>query len=263
VTITLLPEVTIDDSLVTLEQIAKLTGGPDYLRRRLARLDVADFKIGAAFATVSADQVHFRLLLAGIDEAQIGVRGADRTLVVESRAPVTLRKILAAAERALRADYPGDTSVLTLVPHRGIEVPAIDLRAGEVVRYQAKAKTPLASSGRAAIDVTLSVNGKVREVVAAFFEMIPLELPVPSAAKERSAIRPASFSSPVLPARDFLIKSGDNVKLIAKVGSARLEALGEAQQNGRVGDVIRVRNVESSRVVHGRVEPSGMVLVEY
>ena len=224
VTITLLPEVTVDDSLVTLEQIAKLSGGPQYLRQRLARLDVADFKIGAAFTTVTEDQLHFRILLAGMEEAQIEVGGAQRTLVVESREAVTLRKILAAAERALRAEYPGDTSTLSLAPHRGVEKPAIELRAGEQVRYQANAKAPLARTGRACIDVTLSVNGKVREVVPVFFEMASMQQPMRAVSKERSPIRTVSYNAPVSSGRDFLVKTGDNVKLIANIGSARLQS---------------------------------------
>ncbi len=143
-------------------------------------------------------------------------------------------------------------------------MPVIELRAGEQVRYQAKAKTPLARSGRACIDVTLSVNGKSREVVPVFFEMASLQQPMRS--RDEGAVRRSDqcrIHAPISSGRDFLVKTGDNVKLIANIGSARLEALGEAQQNGRLGDVIRVRNVESNRIVHGRVEASGAVLVEY
>lgn len=267
VTITLLPQATVDDCVVTLEQVAKLTGGSAYLRKRLARLDVADFKIGAAFTSVSADQVHFRILLAGMDDGQVELRGAKRALVVESQAPCTLRGILASAAEALRAEYPGDPRLLTITPHRGIDVPTVALRPGERVRYGAHAKAPLPRSGRACIDVTLSVSGNVREVVPVYFEMMPLELSPRGAVKEQSTVRPASYVAPAAPSRpsgrDYFIKSGDNVKLIAQIGTARIEAMGEAQQNGRVGDLIRVRNVESNRIVHGRVDRSGMILVEY
>ena len=262
VTIVLLPEVVVDDTLVTLEQVAKLSGGPDFLRQRLGKLDVAEFKLGAAYATVSAQQVGFRILLAGVDESQVALRGAQRTLIVESQEPATLRKILTSAEQTLRAQCAGGAADLNLAPHRGVNVPVIELRAGERVRFQAKVKAPLPRAGRVLVDVALTVNGKVREVVPVFFEVAELETPARSAVQERSAIRPAGYSAP-LAGRDILVKARDNVKLIANVGTARLEALGEALQDGRVGEVIRVRNVESSRVIHGRVQPSGMVLVEY
>ena len=92
VTIVLLPEVIVDDCMVTLEQIAKLSGGPEYLRKRLGKLDVTEFRLGAAYTTVLAEQVRFRLLLAGVEAAQIDLRGAKRTLVVESQEPTTDRK---------------------------------------------------------------------------------------------------------------------------------------------------------------------------
>src|SRR5438105_1859879 len=66
VNIVLLSEAVVDDSLVTLEQIARLNGGPEALRKRLGRLDVAEFKLGAAQTTVLSDHVRFRLLLAGV-----------------------------------------------------------------------------------------------------------------------------------------------------------------------------------------------------
>ena len=53
------------------------------------------------------------------------------------------------------------------------------------------------------------------------------------------------------------------MKLVARIGSAFIEAVGKAQQDGRVGQVIRVRNIDSNRIVHGRVDASGIVLVDY
>jgi flagella basal body P-ring formation protein FlgA len=53
------------------------------------------------------------------------------------------------------------------------------------------------------------------------------------------------------------------VKIVAVIGSVRVEAVGEAQQDGKMGQVIRVRNVESNRIVSGRVEASGVVTAEY
>ena len=51
------------------------------------------------------------------------------------------------------------------------------------------------------------------------------------------------------------------VKVVAYIGPVRIEASGEAMQEGRTGEVIRVRNIESSRVVHGRIDEHGWVVV--
>src|ERR1700730_12143027 len=83
VTIVLFPEAVIDDSLITLGQIAKLSGGPDALRKRLGKLDVAEFKLGIAHGMVLSEQVRFRLLLAGVDGGEFQLSGAKRTLILE------------------------------------------------------------------------------------------------------------------------------------------------------------------------------------
>ncbi len=61
----------------------------------------------------------------------------------------------------------------------------------------------------------------------------------------------------------ILVKQRDLVKLIARVGSLRVTALAEAQQDGRAGDRVRVRNVDSRKDVLGRVVGRGLVEVEY
>ena len=262
VTIVLFPEAVIDDSLVNLGQIARLSGGPDALRKRLEKLDVAEFKIGSTRAAVLADQVRYRLLLAGVDAGQFQVSGAGRTLILESEEPVTFRKIVTAAEQA-RSTLSRRCERASLTPNRGVNVPVVALRPGERVRFEAKVKSSPAGADRAQVDVALTVNGKTREVVPVYFDMTETEPSPRVVAKEKAGIRTALFTAPARDPRTVLVKSSDNVKIIANIGTARLEALGEALQDGHVGDVIRVRNVESNRVVHGRVEASGMILVDY
>ena len=53
------------------------------------------------------------------------------------------------------------------------------------------------------------------------------------------------------------------IKLTARVGSLRVTAKGEAQQDGRAGEKIRVRNVDSRKEIVGRVVERGLVEVEY
>jgi flagellar basal body P-ring formation protein FlgA len=263
VTIALHTEVVVDDSLVTLAQIAKLSGGTETTRRRLGNLDIAEFKLGSAHMAVLSEQVRFRLLLSGMAETQFRLSGAHRTIVMESAEPATVRKILAAAQQGLLAEYPGDAAQLTLIPGKGVNVPSVELRKGERVRFEASAKTPIPRAGTARLEVALVVSGKVREVVPVTFEIASPPISPTSMAKDKSSVRPAFYAVPASDNRDFLIKSKDNVKIVAYIGNARIEALGEAQQDGRLGEIIRIRNIESNRVVHGRVEAGGLVLVDY
>ncbi len=262
VTISLHSEVVVDDALVTLAYIAKLNGGTEAMRRRLANLDIAEFKLGSAHTAVLREQVRFRLLLAGMTETQFHLSGAQRVIISESDEAATVRKILSAAKRSLLAEYPGDATQLTLTPKKGVYVPNVQLRQGERVQFEARVKGPVPHVGSARLEIALVVSGKVREVVPVTFEIDAPQIATVGG-KDKSAIRPALFTVPVSENRDFLIRSKDNVKIVAYIGSARIEALGEAQQDGRLGEIIRVRNVESNRVVHGRVDAGGLVLVDY
>ena len=67
-----------------------------------------------------------------------------------------------------------------------------------------------------------------------------------------------SISDPVV-----LIKKGDLVRLMARVGPLEISTRGEALADGRLGQIIPVRNVDSKQTVHARVIKPATVKVEY
>ncbi|MEI8379269.1 MAG: flagellar basal body P-ring formation chaperone FlgA [Planctomycetota bacterium] len=60
-------------------------------------------------------------------------------------------------------------------------------------------------------------------------------------------------SQPATRTGDFVIKRQDRVNLVAKTGGYEFTISAEALQNGRIGDVIQVRNSASKDIVSGRV----------
>jgi flagella basal body P-ring formation protein FlgA len=74
---------------------------------------------------------------------------------------------------------------------------------------------------------------------------------------------PPAAAEPVAADNPVLVKQRDLVRLVARVGSLRVTALAEAQQDGRAGDLVRVRNVDSKKEVVGRVIGRGLVEVEF
>ena len=59
------------------------------------------------------------------------------------------------------------------------------------------------------------------------------------------------------------IHSRDWIHLIAKLGPLQIRARGEARQEGRVGQFIQVRNLDSHATVAGRVVDRSTVEVDY
>lgn len=58
------------------------------------------------------------------------------------------------------------------------------------------------------------------------------------------------------------VRRGQRVKLELRHGGLRIEGFGRAQQDGRPGEWIRVRNTASNREVTGRVSEDGVIRVD-
>ncbi len=261
VVVTLASEAVVDDSIVDLSQIASLAGGPDALRQRLSRLDVVEFRLDTPQLVIGREQVRFRLLMAGVDERAIVFRGAARVFVKETSVPVSFRKVALVAEQTLREQY---AAPMVMTMQRALEVPALTPRAGERCRLSGKIKSAPERTGFALVDVTIALNGKTCAVVPVSVEISERTKTPPLDSFEKTGIRPALHTAPASALDEpFAVKARDNVKITARIGTARIEALGEALQDGRVGDVIRIRNSESGRTVHGRIEQGGLIVVDY
>lgn len=63
--------------------------------------------------------------------------------------------------------------------------------------------------------------------------------------------------------RPVQIKRSDRVKLVAKIGDLTISAVGDAMQDGRIGDTIRVQNIESKTIVQGKVISANEVQIDY
>lgn len=58
------------------------------------------------------------------------------------------------------------------------------------------------------------------------------------------------------------VHRGDKVRVEVRIGAAHLALNGLAESNGRIGDTIAVRNPDSSKMFHARVESKDKVIVE-
>lgn len=68
-------------------------------------------------------------------------------------------------------------------------------------------------------------------------------------------LRPSQFIT------QKLIKKGDKVTILAKSKSFRIRMSGHALMDGRLGDIIRVKNSRSKKIIEGTVIDSGVISV--
>lgn len=66
-------------------------------------------------------------------------------------------------------------------------------------------------------------------------------------------VRPTDADAETRSTQPPLVKRRDRVKVVARSGVLNVSIAGESLQDGRAGDVIKVRNVDSNTTVHGRV----------
>ena len=78
------------------------------------------------------------------------------------------------------------------------------------------------------------------------------------AKKTLSAGRPISLSSLAEP---VVVERGQSTKLVFNAGSLVITAVGVSLEPGSVGDFIKVRNVDSGRIINGTVLSDGSVRV--
>lgn len=60
-----------------------------------------------------------------------------------------------------------------------------------------------------------------------------------------------------------LVKRGDIVKIIVESEGLKVTALGKAKEKGRLGEMIKVTNVDSSKAIYARVLDASSVKVDY
>jgi flagella basal body P-ring formation protein FlgA len=60
-----------------------------------------------------------------------------------------------------------------------------------------------------------------------------------------------------------IVHKGEMVTIVARRGTMRLTTKGLSRENGRKGEMIRVKNISSNKMVYCRVDRPGMVSVEF
>lgn len=259
VVVTLREKASARTSVVTIADVAAVTGGEPALRDGIAALDVAEIQAKTGSATVTRGTVEFRLKLVGLDPGVVTVGGAARTVVTQERRAVTADEVAAAARDELvrRLPWPAEQARVELTQRIVVAMPEVP--AGEAVTITAQPHAPVAGPGRVQMDAVISAGGRRLLALPVYFEVgtglaqiAPLQ-PIGAAAGAVPAVPgPPPSTAPV-------VRSGERVTMVVRSGGLSVTAVGEAQQPGAVGQTVRVLNVDSRKVVTGRVSGPGTV----
>jgi len=234
-----------------------------------------------------------RLASSGIRASQVLLSGAEKVAVSRKETQVSPEEALKAAEACLEKSRPSPAGSRWEVRKAP---PPFVVPAGEV-RIEARL-VPHEVAGEAKVEVAASVDGRpaaaqtllfqmrytLREAVAAADlppgtvltaenvtitkvvsdQPAPADWAPPYGLTTTQAIRAGTVIRPALardrsPRRPIAVRRSENVTMRIQGAGFTVTALGQALEDGRPGDSIKVRNVDSSRVIVARVTADGTV----
>lgn len=258
--IRLRPTMAASGPVITLADLADVSGGNAELRQRLLELDVADAKPGSE---ITNRQIDIRLRLAGFQADEYVLAGASsvtgQTVPADRTADVlqTIRQELAKNfsvepdELDVRLTQgseslqtrPSATRYEVFVPP-GVKPGTVRLRVGWYRQEQFLQATP----------VMVEATIRSADRTASTFER--------ERAPSRSPVR--NPVSATVRQDEFIVQSRDVVRVVARKGKLRVTASqAEALQRGRLGDTIRIRNLITQRIIVGKVISADEVQVSF
>lgn len=259
-----LPErVAVRSSMVSVADVVRLSGGNRGLRERIAQLDLAEFKSREESITITRRVVEYRLRLAGFDNRDFIISGADRAIVTLSRRQITADEVVAAARAELlrRLAVPHDTITVELARPIAVKLPEVPI--DEPIMITAQPHGSLSAAGRAQMDVVISSQGNRLLALSVLFDVkqgsasadpYNAGLMMPTSGGSPNRTPPTTAAGPVL------VRNQQRVTMQVRSGELVVTAVGEAQQEGRLGQSILVKNVDSKKMITARV--SGPATVE-
>jgi flagellar basal body P-ring formation protein FlgA len=282
----------VQNALVTIGDLARVSGGDAAIREQIERLDVADLKSREQNVSITRRVIEYRLRLAGLDSPQVQIVGADRTTISLNRRQVLAEEVVAVAREELLRRLAMPEGSVTVELARQVVVRLPEVPVSDVVRITAAPHAKTVGLGRAQMDVVISSGAETLLALG-----VDLEAKLAGASPDPRAIAPSSLAQPatqpiarpgqvmqppvqpatVMPAtnavvpaagaepinpKTVLIHARQRVMMQVKMGALNVSAVGEAQQEGKFGQIILVQNVDSKKSLNARVTGPGTVEVD-
>jgi flagella basal body P-ring formation protein FlgA len=254
---------TVGTTLVTVGDVATVTGGAAGTRAAAQALDLAELKVRQPSAAVLRRAVEYRLRLAGIDAR---VSGPERAAVTLATRPLTADEVLSAARTELfrGLSNPAD-AVIDLAAPIVTKLPEIPLN--ERPSIVAKPRGAPGPTGRVQVDVSVASGAEHLLSLAVQCDVQSLTGVRPAGGLvPASGVTPAGAAVPAqgsgFAAAELMMKSGDPIEIRVSGTGFTATVKGTALQQGKMGQTVQVLNTSSRKTVVGRVVGPRAVEVE-
>ncbi|NBB95063.1 MAG: flagellar basal body P-ring formation protein FlgA [Planctomycetes bacterium] len=283
---------TVDKASLTVDDVAFVSGRNNELAGKVKAVAMGRSPFPGESITVNRQTLLSQLAAANLPTDTLRIIGAEQTVIDRKATEVTTDDIITAATTFLKASKPaGVTSWELATRPKDISMPARD---GARVRCRFAKQSP---SGQVHIHVLLATNADVlaerlvvfrvkyqaKQLVAArdispgepvtpdntTMETVqvtqpPDEVYLPPFGK-RARVRiqaGARITDSCVhePKPELTIRRNQTVRMRIQGDGWSVTALGKALQNGRAGETIRVRNLDSRRIIVGEIDKHGNVI---
>ena len=297
VVIDLLPEVEVDGTQIHLAQIARIHGGPPGMSEKLASVLVGNTPPPGSSRRIGANYIDLRLKQHHIDPALFEMAGAAKVTVHRGCVDVGEKKLRSLVSEFVQSLKFGDQTTVVI---KDIHVPQkITLPKGRIT-YRLTVPDNFRPSGSIPLFLHFFVDGVeykkeritvrvelIKEVVVAK-RPIGRYKPIQQEDIQTRKMNIANLSSNIVTDSDAvlgqrakrhiypntvlrsdmiefppIIKRGDLVLIVAQKKGLRITAMGEAKKNGRRGEMIKVVNLDSKKILFAKVVDGDTVRIEF
>jgi flagella basal body P-ring formation protein FlgA len=287
----------VEQESVRLSDIATLTGTSQNQLKALGATVVARAPQPGQTRFVGIDYIRIRLKQAGVDTASITFKGPQDAKVTRQAEALPIRRIQRAIETAIRSRMPWkneDVTIGKITLDETIQLPTgrLTYRIVPSRNEDYLGRTNLALHlfvdgepvRKVWVNTTISVMADVVTVIRplgkhAYIEAADLSVErrnledlssdtvrrIEDALGNRTTrmIYPQTVLQSTMFASPPLVRRGDIVKIVANTGPMIITATGRVKQQGCKGEMVRVVNTDSNRIITARVTGPGAVEVNF
>jgi flagella basal body P-ring formation protein FlgA len=295
--LTLKEAVVVDRDAVRLSDIADLSSADPFQIKTLGAIEVAGSPQPGQTRFLGVDYVRIRLKKAGVDTASLFFNGPEDVRITRRASALPAGRIERAVETEIRNRMPWKNEDVTIsgitfddtihlptgtltyriVPNRnedflGRTILALHLFVdGEPVRRLWINATIAVTADVVTVIRPLGKNQNIEPADLTIERRDLAELPSDTVSRIEDALGNRTtrmiYPNTVLQSRMIssppLVKRGDMVKIVANAGAMTITATGMVKQQGCKGEMVRVVNTDSNRIVTARVTGPGAVEVDF
>jgi len=297
ITVVVSPSARVEGSFITLGQIAEITGDDSAGVDRLRQLKLGNAPAPGNNVVLTKELLGMRLAATGSDftgiswtvpelvtvtanfqtlsrqtiidkvvaaiEQQAGLRVNDKNLSIDALGNiqdsiVPVGKLTVNISLPYGIHYSGSTNVVAVINVNGQFVTKITIPCA-VKRYDqvAVAAVPITAGEILTLDKLRLERMDTGKLGTGYFT----EMKKVIGLMTRRALTPGMVVMDAMVNKPILIKRGSLVTLVARIGSMEITTKGQAMQDGIEGQRIRIKNVNSSKVISGKVLDENTVQV--